>query len=122
MGLDMYVFILKGTPAAEVDFPETAAIAQLHYWRKHPNLHGWMQALYRKKGGRDPDFNFAPVVLKSADLDQLKADIQRGRLPATSGFFFGHSTGEEKPDDLAFIEKARAAVAAGLTVFYVADW
>ena len=27
------------------------AYTEIAYWRKHPNLHGWMEDLYYKKGG-----------------------------------------------------------------------
>ncbi|ODR91767.1 hypothetical protein A8M32_08600 [Sinorhizobium alkalisoli] len=41
---------LRESPAAPVDFEVEEATA-LHYWRKHPNLHGWMERLYREEGG-----------------------------------------------------------------------
>jgi hypothetical protein len=34
----------------------------MHYWRKHPDLHGWMEKLCRAKGGKFDDFNLAPVA------------------------------------------------------------
>jgi hypothetical protein len=37
MGLDMYACILEKAPPSQVDFKDEGA-AQLHYWRKHPNL------------------------------------------------------------------------------------
>ena len=48
MGLDMYASITKELLASQVDFKPTEA-SELHYWRKHPNLHGWMQELYFAK-------------------------------------------------------------------------
>lgn len=41
MGLDQYASIRK-------DGQEDQEIA---YWRKHPNLQGWMEQLWREKGG-----------------------------------------------------------------------
>jgi hypothetical protein len=124
MGLDMYAFITNKAPVTPVDFPEPELMAQLHYWRKHPNLHGWMQGLYLRKGGRKLDFNCAPVVLDNADIDRLETDIGRGRLPVIAGPFFGCSDGDEleREDDLGFVKKARAVVRMGLTVIYSADW
>jgi len=52
------------------------------------------------------------------DLDRLDADLRAGKLPETAGFFFGESYGSEAEGDLAFIAKARDALAAGLTVVY----
>jgi hypothetical protein len=122
MGLDMFAYVTEEKPATAVDFPEPAMIEKLHYWRKHPNLHGWMEKLYAEKGGEEEDFNLAAVILDSDDLDQLEAVIVDQRLPETSGFFFGESDGSERDDDLAFIGKARAAIASGKTVYYVAWW
>lgn len=77
MGLDMYAFAIPETPAAPVDF-EAETGSELHYWRKHPNLHGWMEALYRAKGGRDDDFNCVNLQLTADDLNRLEADIRSG--------------------------------------------
>ena len=122
MGLDMYAFVTAEKLASAVDFPELEKYEQLHYWRKHPNLHGWMEALYVEKGGKNPDFNMSPVALDSADLDRLEAAIKGKKLPDTTGFFFGASDGSETKDDLSFIAKARKAIALGKFVFYIASW
>lgn len=121
MGLDMYAHYLHEAPAKPVDF-EVKNYGELHYWRKHPNLHGWMEHLYREKGGQDASFNCVNLVLTTEDLDRLEADIRARNLPRTSGFFFGESDGSEVEDDLRFIAKARSAIAEGLTVFYSSWW
>ncbi len=122
MGLDMYAFATAEKPVTEVDFCKAGEVREVHYWRKHPNLHGWMHKLYDEKGGGDPEFNGAPVVLTPEDLDRLEVVIQEDALPPTAGFFFGASDGREKDDDLAFIAKAREAIAAGYTVYYDSWW
>lgn len=120
MGLDMYAFTQKAKPQTPVDFePDTPT--ELHYWRKHPNLHGWMEALYFEKGGQQ-SFNCVPVELTIEDLDRLEADLSLSNLPQTEGFFFGQTQGDELDDDLTFIAKARAAIANGLTVYYDSWW
>lgn len=121
MGLDMYACTTVKVPKQPVDF-DAGQHAQLHYWRKHPNLHGWMEALYRTKGGKDETFNCVNLQLTTEDLDNLEADIKAGNLPPTSGFFFGASDGSEVDDDLQFVAKARESIAAGLTVFYSSWW
>lgn len=121
MGLDMYAYALTRAPEREVDFKADDG-AEIHYWRKHPNLHGWMERLYREKGGEDDAFNCVNLQLTREDLDALEADIHAGNLPPTCGFFFGESDGTEKDDDLQFVAKAREAIAAGLTVFYSSWW
>jgi hypothetical protein len=121
MGLDMYARWLDETPDTPVDF-EVDDYGELHYWRKHPNLHGWMKRLYREKGGRDEAFNCAPLLLALEDLNRLEADIRAGELPETTGFFFGISGGSETGDGLDFIAKAREIIAEGLVVYYTAWW
>ena len=126
MGLDMYAFSTKAKPKTEVDF-ETKnfePLEEVHYWRKHPNLHGWMQLLYESKGGNSPDFNGDNVVLTLNDLEDLEHDIKQNDLPDTSGFFFGESANndEENDNDLAFVAKAREAISNGRTVYYTSWW
>ena len=123
MGLDMYALATKAKLNKEVDFDTiNVETEDLHYWRKHPNLHGWMRALYEFKGGKSDSFNGDCVVLDILDLDNLEGDIKNGRLPDTSGFFFGQSDGDEVNDDLDFVNKARTALAEGKTVYYTSWW
>jgi len=122
MGLDMYAFSTKAKPETDVDFStKNFDVSELHYWRKHPNLHGWMQNLYDMKGGTSPDFNGDCVTLDSEDLDNLEQDIKDGNLPDTTGFFFGVSDDGDE-DDLLFVANAREAIKEGKTVYYTSWW
>ncbi|MEW5423903.1 phosphoglycerate kinase [Amorphus sp. 3PC139-8] len=121
MGLDMYAFATDQQIADEVDFSAEGA-TEIFYWRKHPNLHGWMERLYSEKGGASPVFNCVNVQLTAADIDRLEADIKAGALPHTEGFFFGASNGSETEGDLTFVAKARELIEAGATVFYTSWW
>jgi hypothetical protein len=124
MGLDMYAYATKAKLKSEVDFTETnLKPEEVHYWRKHPNLHGWMHELYLSKGGdKHSDFNGDCVVLTEKDLNELESDIKDGSLPDTSGFFFGQTDGDEVQDDLDFVTKAREAITDGKTVYYTSWW
>jgi hypothetical protein len=117
----MYAYSTPEQLTAEVDFKVTQ-MTELHYWRKHPNLHGWMRQLYDDKGGRDEQFNCVAVRLTADDLARLEEDVRAGRLPQTTGFFFGASDGTELEDDLRFVADAREALSAGLCVFYTSWW
>ncbi len=121
MGLEMSAMTTTEAVAGTVDFEANGA-SELHYWRKHPNLHGWMEALYYDKGGSSGTFNCVTVALSAGDLDRLESDVKAGNLTHTAGFFFGASDGGETEGDLAFIAKARQALAAGLTVYYDSWW
>jgi hypothetical protein len=122
MGLDMYAYTTRAALLMPTDFEEPDDARELHTWRKHPDLHGWMEALYFAKGGRADSFNCVGVTLTAADLDRLEADIRARRLPDTTGFFFGNSNGTETKNDLAFIARARAAIAQGFSVYYSSWW
>ncbi len=123
MGLDQYAVARRGEPVKKEDgtleYPEKIEIA---YWRKHPNLEGWMSNLYYEKGGKD-EFNCQEVELTLEDLDNLEKSIQLKNLPETSGFFFGNESDDEyKEQDLEFVENARNAIEEGYTVVYTSWW
>jgi len=128
MGLDQFAYKTKVKPSKSVDFQDEVygdevERKEIHYWRKHPNLHGFMEELYREKGG-ELDFNCRPVELTQEDIDRLAQSILDGELPETSGFFFGQSYGneEEENDDLEFCKQASEAIKEGYTVFYDSWW
>lgn len=109
---------------------------EIAYWRKHPNLQGWMEHLWHKKRNaegnpvvEDADdmgtFNGVELELTWQDLDQLEKDIQAGSVATlrTSGFFFGNPKDDYYRDhDLEFIKRARAELFSGLKVFYNSSW
>lgn len=105
---------------------------ELAYWRKHPNLQGWMENLWHSKGCPNKptenlspmgDFNCIPVELTREDINNLENDILNDRLPSTVGFFFGDdSDNYHKKQDLEFVQKAREALDDGLTVMYDSWW
>ena len=95
---------------------------EIAYWRKHPNLHGWMQQLWESQGNSG-DFNGDELELTWADIDALEQAVIHGQLPETGGFFFGKDADEHyRSQDLAFIKEARAELFLGLKVFYNSSW
>ena len=145
MGLDMYAYV--GRPGQEREYWDsyqpgereyfdggTSTVEkprELAYWRKHPNLHGWMERLWQERGcpggvshdGEEPRFNGIELELDWDDIDRLEADILEGRLPATTGFFFGQEADDLYRDqDLDFCASARAELFLGQRVFYNSSW
>ena len=134
MGLDQFAYCIDNNGEKE----------ELAYWRKHPNLQGWMENLweikgrpewnqdmspsvspsvYNKHGNTLSEFNCIPLELTREDLDSLEEDITNGHLPRTAGFFFGDDSDEHyKEQDLEFVRKAREALDSGLTVMYDSWW
>ena len=130
MGLDMYAFRVKAEDVID-DFnvrEETDGrkekLEELAYWRKHHDLHGWMERLYRSKGGDKESFNCVPVRLTKADLDLLEHDVLNNTLPETQGFFFGTNPPDDESmkNDIEFITKAKIAIADGDAVYYDSWW
>jgi hypothetical protein len=120
MGLDMYAYAATQPNASD----NAGALVQreIAYWRKHPNLHGWMFNLWQSKGN-EGNFNGDELELTWNDLEELEQDIVNKRLPATSGFFFGSNSDDRyREQDLAFVRKAKAELFMGLKVFYNSSW
>ena len=140
MGLDQYAYTaMKAGAQAEYysdenydkedgDPTKLNEPREIAYWRKHPNLQGWMEALWIEK---NPDilqdnrnsFNGIELELTWADLDRLEHAVTEGVLPSTTGFFFGGNADDHYRDqDLAFVRTARAELFCGLRVFYNSSW
>ncbi len=128
MGLDMYAWTVPQQWAGDntTDYQPDAdrKSEELFYWRKFNALHGWMEDLYRSKGGDRKTFNLTTVRLTDKDLDRLEMDTGNNKLVPVNGFFFGAQ--EIYPEDLEtvaeFVAKARAAIAEGKAVFYDSWW
>ena len=101
---------------------------ELAYWRKHPNLQGWMERLWLRKNPELQDdnrasFNCVELELTWEDIDELEQAVRHGQLPKTRGFFFGEASDDYYfEQDLAFIHAARAELFLGLKVFYNSSW
>lgn len=119
MGLDQNAFAVS----------EIGEKIELSYWRKHPNLQGWMEELWRSKGcpnanEQDPDtFNCVDVELTAEDVDNFEKDMLSGSLPETVGFFFGSNSDDHyRNEDIDFVVKAREQFKKGNKVFYSSWW
>tara|TARA_R100000951_G_scaffold79250_2_gene67246 strand:- start:641 stop:1012 length:372 start_codon:yes stop_codon:yes gene_type:complete len=123
MGLDQYATARRGEAKTDDDgYTYYEDSKELAYWRKHPNLQGFMESLYSEKGG-EGEFNCAEVELTLEDLDSLEESLDNQELPETSGFFFGENADDVyAEDDREFIVQARAAIKQGYTVVYSSWW
>ncbi len=147
MGLDQYAYVAARAgqkeewwDGAELD-PDTRDYRndkvtkprELAYWRKHPNLQGWMESLWKRRMHQSnqqiPEsewgstFNGIELELTAEDLDELERAVKKRQLPATQGFFFGNDADQHYyHNDLEFIRAARAELFLGLKVFYNSSW
>ena len=96
---------------------------EIMYWRKHPNLHGWMEKLAESKGLEYSTFNGVELELTYDDVMALEHDVLAGQLPETSGFFFGDPSDDYyREQDLEFIRQAKAELFCGLRGCYNSSW
>lgn len=96
----------------------------LAYWRKHPNLHGAIDQIYRRKGGTEIHWDsfHGNVVLDLPDIEELEKLTLADELPETTGFFFGQSNARDKGLTIEFIKRAKEEIARGWTVWYDSSW
>ena len=123
MGLDQYATARRGEAKTDDEgFTYYEDSIELSYWRKHPNLQGWMEELYHEKGGSQ-EFNCVDLELTLADLEALEESLDEEALPETAGFFFGSNADDHYAEqDREFIREARAAIKQGYTVIYNSWW
>ena len=131
MGLDMYAYVARKKDEMkeyyesydyETDSGPVVKPREIAYWRKHPNLHGWMHKLWKERGHAG-DFNGDELELTFEDLDRLEYVVKHRELPGTSGFFFGTDADDHYRDqDLEFIRMARSEITQGMKVFYNSSW
>ena len=74
---------------------------ELGYWRKHPNLHGYIVNTFAE--GKD---ECQEISLDVDNLKQLLKAVKADNLPHTEGFFFGQSLPEDKEPTIKIIEGA----------------
>lgn len=139
MGLDMY---LRGekffwTDWANPDnnrmedgFKVTSLEIELGYWRKHPNLHGYIVNTF---GGCVDECQ--DIRLTKEQLEQTILTCKVAGLPTTEGFFFGKSPtledrkafNEQIAEDVEILQKAIAWLETveknvSREVIYKASW
>ena len=132
--------------SADAEKAKSLSDSRLAEWRKHPNLQGWMERLWRTKkfgDSKNPDpttgegysnqtylgdpFNQEEVELTLDDIKRLRLDIHNKTLNGghgdTTGFFFGDSSDEYyRETDIEFCDKAKAALNKGCKVIYYSWW
>ena len=152
MGLDQYAYVASKAGAMEEHYATAtynqdtkdwdtpvAKPREIAYWRKHPNLQGWMERLWLSKlqvpnvesdqfiQGKWPpcDFNGIELELTWDDITRLEADIESGVVAGmnTTGFFFGRPSDDHYyQQDIDFCKAAKAELFLGLRVFYNSSW
>lgn len=136
MGLDMYLkgrkyytnfkkggigYVLQPRKKEE-GFEVTSKQLDLGYWRKHPNLHGYIVDNFAD--GRD---ECQDIYLEKEHIQQIIDAVKADELPETEGFFFGKS---KDADDQETIKQLKGALnwlnkeidGIWKSVIYCASW
>lgn len=109
MGLDMYLNGDKYLHALDArdNLPHEdgyrleSKTLRLGYWRKHPNLHGYIVNTFA-----DGVDKCRQIDLSDDDIEKIIEAVARDDLPHTEGFFFGESDGSEKDETLRIFKAA----------------
>ena len=112
MGLDMYLNGQKYFYTADgecsqgaEEIRKTGETYRLGYWRKHPNLHGFIVETFAAEND-----DCRPVELDAKGIRLIMKTIRQRKLPHTTGFFFGQSEGD-KEETQCDLETFAAALA-----------
>ena len=126
MGLDMYLkgktYNFRQPPEMEGSFEVEGKILKLGYWRKHPNLHGYIVQTFA-----DGVDECQPIPLNKEGMEKIIEAINNNELPPTEGFFFGQSDGSEDAESVEIFKKAIEWLEANhgmesRSVIYQASW
>lgn len=131
MGLDMSLSGRKmlstfENPRMEDGYPVGDIILDLGYWRKHPDLHGYIVQEFA-----DGVDECQKIDLDADALRQIIAAVKAKTLPHTEGFFFGSSdwwAGREDEvaktfeDAIRWMETETGKDEFYRSVYYQASW
>lgn len=130
MGLDMYLSGRKfysearGKRPTEDGFDVESKNLAIGYWRKHPNLHGFIVQEFA-----DGCDNCQEIELDQDALFKIMLTVRNGELPHTDGPFFGTSQNDEGQmiEDLAILQSAhdwlgQKETGVWKSIIYQASW
>lgn len=126
MGLDMYMFAAENQKAYDRirwhdahEANESYFNSHVCYWRKHPDLHGYIIQTFGK--GID---ECQCIPLTSSDIENIISAVKGGNLPQTTGFFFGQSRGPDDQNTIQQFEKVLNFLRENKEgiVWYEASW
>lgn len=124
MGLDMYLTGERYSMKPRKRGDRKSEQYHLGYWRKHPNLHGYIVQTFA-----DAVDECQEIELSAGRIKQIIEAIKNRQLPETTGFFFGTSDDTDEQigcdlqifkDALKWLEAAEPDVWRSVT--YRASW
>lgn len=114
MGLDMAIYAVHANKEES-----RANDSELCYWRKHPDLHGYIVNTFAN--GVD---ECQEIPLSKECVQAILLASEEDGLPHTEGFFFGTSRDEDKQDTNTKLTMllVRMAMNPDMKVYYQASW
>ncbi len=122
MGLDMYFFrVPKGMG------PETECKIEIKYFRKHSDLHGWLEEEWRKQSEKNTNaewsaFNCVYLEITPGILVRLKDYMTLTDKKRYEGFFWGASDDEQWQETRELIARIEDIIKSGDKVYYYSWW
>lgn len=112
MGLDMSIY-------GEKFIENSSSEVEIAYWRKHPNLHGYIVNTFAN--GVD---ECQRIYLSKDDIHNIISAVVENRLPHTDGFFFGSSDDKDANEDIKMLNDAAKYLEKNPDgrVYYQASW
>lgn len=112
---------------ADKRIEEIKSETEIGYWRKHADLHGYMEDLYIERGGTE-EFNCVKLPLSKEDCEEIIA-FARERLEEnedevehTTGFFFGQTQKEDWEETIKIFENVLNTVNFDTEEIYYDSW
>ena len=117
MGLDMFLFGKK-----EIKNRVEEEKVEVGYWRKHADLHRYIENLYIEKGGKE-EFNCVDYLLSKEEIeDIIQKSKDRTLDKSEGGFFFGESIDEDNENTIKIMTKALKYMKKGYKIYYTSWW
>jgi hypothetical protein len=91
MGLDMMLYAREVIEEGD-DVSEDARQIEIGTWRKHPDLHSYIETLWRAETGSTEDFNCIDYKLSRKQIiDIILLTVTETMPKSKGGFFFSES-------------------------------
>lgn len=122
MGLDMYFFqVPKGKG------PDTKDKVELKYFRKHSDLHGWLEDEWRAQNSENENaewngFNCVYMEITPPILMRLKDYLTLPEKKHYQGFFWGATDDEQWKETRELVARMEEIINSGDKVYYYSWW
>lgn len=110
MGLDMMIYGCEN---------DTTPAVELAYWRKHPDLHGYIVNTFA-----DGVDECQKIDLTADNIENIIEAVNKNNLPETKGFFFGTSSRDRDAETIKLLTEVSVWLEKNPEgkIFYNASW